>query len=203
MEQKILEALSQVDATNDEHWTADGAVRVDVVSELVGEEVSRADITAVAPKFNRKNTELAPADSDVDTGNTVLEDDDKGEGEIKQEQPEFTNPWSQAAHTAREKVEQQVVDIEETKGAVAKLEAVRSALVGERAALDVKIQEVDNEIHRLSQLCKEPELSLKEQLDMVLASEAGEVEERHKRRMLIKELMGSDKSMLDGLDMLD
>ncbi|QEA10929.1 hypothetical protein [Vibrio phage vB_VpS_CA8] len=212
MKQVILDALAKVDVENDDHWTADGAVRVDVVSELIGEEVTRADITAAAPKFNRKNTELADGgvvvaesttepDLPVDTGNQVAEDDAKGDGEIPE--PQFANPWEKAATEARESMVKQEVNIGETQEAIAELTALRKDYVGKRVVIDAKIQEIDEEVHRLSQLCKQPELSLKEQLDMVLASEAGEVEEREKRRKLIKELMNNDKSMLDGLDMLD
>lgn len=201
MKQSILDALANVDPTNDEHWTADGVVRVDVVSELVGEDVTRADITAVAPKFNRKNTELTIDDGDVDASNEVTENNGKGDGEIPE--PQFSNPWAKAASKAKAKLEEELVDVQETKDKLTTLRAERGELVADRVVIDDRIQKLDKEIDKLSQLCKQPELSLKEQLDMVLASEAPEVEERHKRRKLIKELMGSDKSLIDGLDMLD
>lgn len=54
----ILLALSQLDTTNDEHWTDAGLPLVDVVSELAGINLSRADITEVAPEFTRDNNAL-------------------------------------------------------------------------------------------------------------------------------------------------
>lgn len=52
----ILKALEQLDPAKDEHWTADGMPRVDVVAGLTGNEaVKRADITQAAPQFTREN----------------------------------------------------------------------------------------------------------------------------------------------------
>lgn len=54
----IKEALVQLDALDDEQWTQDGAPKTDVVSELVGKKVSRAEIIDAAPKFSRENQDL-------------------------------------------------------------------------------------------------------------------------------------------------
>lgn len=48
----ILEALSKLNPEDDSHWTQDGSPRLGAV----GEGVTRQDIIAVAPLFNRKNT---------------------------------------------------------------------------------------------------------------------------------------------------
>lgn len=58
----IKEALAQLDALDDEQWTQDGAPKTDVVSELVGKKVSRAEIIEAAPKFSRENQDLAGLD---------------------------------------------------------------------------------------------------------------------------------------------
>lgn len=54
----IKEALAQLDTLDDDQWTADGAPKTDAVSTLVGEKVSRSDITEAAPKFSRSNNDL-------------------------------------------------------------------------------------------------------------------------------------------------
>ena len=54
----IKEALASLDALDDEQWTQDGAPKTDVVSELVGHKVSRAEIIEAAPKFSRENMVL-------------------------------------------------------------------------------------------------------------------------------------------------
>lgn len=51
----ILEALRQIDALDDDNFTSDGSVKVDVVSKLVGRSVTRQDIISAAPKFNKQN----------------------------------------------------------------------------------------------------------------------------------------------------
>lgn len=50
----IIEALKELDVLNDDHWTADGAPRIDAVGNLLGDfKVARKDIIEAAPKFDR------------------------------------------------------------------------------------------------------------------------------------------------------
>lgn len=56
-ENKILTALQQLDVANDNHWTADGQSRIDTVKLLAGDAtLTRADIDAAAPGFNRSTS---------------------------------------------------------------------------------------------------------------------------------------------------
>jgi hypothetical protein len=50
---KLVDVLNTLDPENDEHWTQNGLASLDVVSEAVGEHVSRKDIEDAAPDFNR------------------------------------------------------------------------------------------------------------------------------------------------------
>ena len=50
----IKEALGTLDKSNDDHWTADGLPRIDVVSAIVGEKVTRAQISEADPDFTRE-----------------------------------------------------------------------------------------------------------------------------------------------------
>lgn len=50
---RILEALKQLDPTDDDHWTTSGLPAVFAVSGILGEAVTRADIDAVAANFRR------------------------------------------------------------------------------------------------------------------------------------------------------
>lgn len=54
---QLLEKLADLDPENDEHWTADGQVLL----ASIGEGVTRPDLMAIAPKFNRKNPVLPDA----------------------------------------------------------------------------------------------------------------------------------------------
>jgi len=61
---EIVEALAQLDVTNDAHWTGDGLPKVDVVASLVdNDKLTRAMIVDAAPEFNRSlaNAEQPPA----------------------------------------------------------------------------------------------------------------------------------------------
>lgn len=50
----VAHAVSQLDAENNEHWTKAGEPAVDAVKAIVGGEVTRADIEAAMPGFDRK-----------------------------------------------------------------------------------------------------------------------------------------------------
>lgn len=60
----IREALANLDQLNDDHWTKDGAPRTDVVSDLLGQQVTRQAITDAAPKFSRENADLTLNEQD-------------------------------------------------------------------------------------------------------------------------------------------
>lgn len=65
----IKTALTKLDPSNDDHWTADGAPRIDAVVELTGDKsIKRQDITNAAPKFNREAAAKENSDAD-DTDN--------------------------------------------------------------------------------------------------------------------------------------
>lgn len=53
MNKQILEALLALDPDNEDHWTADGLPKVDIISNLVGETVTRQQITQAKPGFSK------------------------------------------------------------------------------------------------------------------------------------------------------
>ena len=57
MTEQIIEALNQLDPLNDEHWTADGAPKMDIVNDLIESEdvVTRQDVVDAAPSFTKDN----------------------------------------------------------------------------------------------------------------------------------------------------
>jgi len=67
MSEQITTALTKLDPTNDEHWTAQGLPRVETVAELAGlSDLKRSDITEAAPDFTRTNPQL-PANGSTST----------------------------------------------------------------------------------------------------------------------------------------
>ena len=59
--QQIAEALAKLDPDDDQHWTTDGAPRIDAVGEILGAKVTRDQVVAAAPRFSRTNPDLTPA----------------------------------------------------------------------------------------------------------------------------------------------
>ena len=59
----LKEALMELDALDDDQWTADGAPKLDAVANLVGKKVSRQDVIDAAPEFTRENM-VVPEDKD-------------------------------------------------------------------------------------------------------------------------------------------
>jgi hypothetical protein len=57
---KIQDVLKQLNPGNDDHWTAEGMPRVDVVSALAGTQVTRQEVTTSAPQFTRSNPIIGP-----------------------------------------------------------------------------------------------------------------------------------------------
>lgn len=55
--QAISDALEVLDPADDEVWTQDGKPKVDTIIEVVGFDVTRKEIEAVAPEFTRSQSE--------------------------------------------------------------------------------------------------------------------------------------------------
>jgi hypothetical protein len=112
--QKILEALSILDPSNNDHWTAEGQPR----TGAVGDGVSRSQIQSVAPLFTRSNPVLPgrePEPTDEEVVQT-LEEELKAIHEEKLE----ANAALIAANKARLEAEKAIKDAE------ARLEKIRT-----------------------------------------------------------------------------
>lgn len=66
----INQALAALDPHDDDHWTADGLPRVDVVAGMVGAEVKRQDITNADPQFSRMAVQKAENGKPYDDAGT-------------------------------------------------------------------------------------------------------------------------------------
>ncbi len=80
----LIEALALLEQANDEHWTQDGSPRLDVLKELVGSTVTRADINEAAKGFSRENLVISQPDDAVDNED-VAEDCDIDSNDVEQE----------------------------------------------------------------------------------------------------------------------
>lgn len=109
--QKIRSALGQLDPTNDEHWTEDGAPKTEIVQKLSGDAtLKRHDIQQARPGFMRpepvaveptpepvaESTEtgvIEVADAQPDGGTTLIEDG--GPKDVAEEGEYLTNDQTQ------------------------------------------------------------------------------------------------------------
>lgn len=71
----IKDALMNMDALDDDQWTGDGAPKLGVLSEAVGEKVKRSDVMEIAPEFSRENMVIPTEDdtSDEDEAKAAAE----------------------------------------------------------------------------------------------------------------------------------
>lgn len=131
MNDKIKAALAELDVTNDDHWTAEGVPRLDVVKDLVGVAVSRADITGAAKQFTRTNPSLETEGLGVVPDAVIKQDEERNdttEGEqASAEQAKDVEPGTDEA------VEQELVEAE------AALNEAQKRLKNANEAMDVVI----------------------------------------------------------------
>lgn len=82
MSERIIAALKALDASNPNHWTAEGLPRLETIRILMGDQtISRADISSCAPAFTREN----PVVGDVVVAPTIVVGETTGLPEINQE----------------------------------------------------------------------------------------------------------------------
>lgn len=58
---ELKEALMNLDALDDDQWTADGVPKLDILAEVVGKKVKRQEVVDAAPEFTRDNM-IVPED---------------------------------------------------------------------------------------------------------------------------------------------
>jgi hypothetical protein len=71
----IKEALSQLDTLDDNLWTQDGSPKIEAVSDLVGNKVTRAEILEAAPKFSRENPDTSASDDETKPNDETKQDE--------------------------------------------------------------------------------------------------------------------------------
>lgn len=62
MTEKLLHALTELDHSNDDQWTQGDQPKLEVLSAMVGERVTREAVLAVDPLFAREPDKVKPAE---------------------------------------------------------------------------------------------------------------------------------------------
>lgn len=91
MSEKIKVALGQLDIDNDEQWTTEGLPAIEAVKNILGENVTRAEITAAAKGFSRKTPNLE-----------IEEPENTGSGEVVDAQTESTEETEDTSQASNE-----------------------------------------------------------------------------------------------------
>ena len=131
----IKEALASLDALDDEQWTQDGAPKTDVVSELVGHKVSRAEIIEAAPKFSRENM--------------VVEDEKEPEVKTETEETVLDNSVLEAFAEMEPMLPEELAAKVLSKIDPMQLESVEKFLIEQIAVSAAKQKEIDEMNRRL------------------------------------------------------
>lgn len=125
MDEKIIEALDQMDTMDDDQWTGDGAPKVDVVATASGVEgLKRSDIINAAPKFSRSNPDTSAILDDEAVKEANEDDEAGGEPEVEVEEAEVNDlGWrhpeileSQEAYDEIVAIKKQVLEEEKKRG---------------------------------------------------------------------------------------
>lgn len=80
--EQILAALAQLDPLDDDHWTSDGAPRIDAVEKILGSDVSRKEVVEAAPKLTRETAGQEPEEEQEETtADPEQKENDDAEGQ--------------------------------------------------------------------------------------------------------------------------
>ncbi|USL90044.1 hypothetical protein [Vibrio phage vB_VpaS_CHI] len=184
---KLIEVLGKLDPSKDEHWTQDGAARLDYVSELMGAQVTRAQITEVAPKFSRANPNVVTTKKDPFAEDPNMQPHVEDKPEMLGVDPNSDNVESEAsvetgAQNGPEPVavdyEQQVED--EYKAATVAFEAAQRRLHRATQLMDDVIRARESQ---------QQNVTFTQNVQAYLKSQTQEAHRDHMHREKLKQLM--------------
>lgn len=144
----IAETLAKLDPASDDHWTADGFPRLEALTALGAEGVSRKAVNDAAPGFTRDLARAATPPS------TAPEDDpdvdpEEGIGAGKEPSQEPA-PEAEAAPALRHTLDHHEADVDEAEELVRKAEAEldekRKALLAAQSKRDQAVRARNSEI---------------------------------------------------------
>lgn len=143
----IKDALSKLDASDDAHWTNDGAPRLDVLKKFLGVAATRDEVNKAAPGFNRDAAsgaaQAATTPATAATAETPATDvaSEEGTAEADETQPKANVPAvTNPDQTDPPKVDERAVLMEQLTEAKADLE--RAIKAHSDAAREVQNQTV-------------------------------------------------------------
>lgn len=181
----IKAALAKLDINNDNHWTEDGAPRVDTVRFVASNQsLTRDQITQAAPGFTRA-TALQPQPV-LNPDGPVEDDKDDSAAPVL---PVVTAPPAASAPTASEEQEPPVdalqrakEDLQHAKANLEQARVLRDKVIAEFDALTAKVDKLQLAYEEL-----EPKLKHDDAVQGYLASQRELLEQRAQKALFWRE----------------
>lgn len=163
---ELIQALSQLDVDDDDHWTADGMPRMDVLQRLTETpDLKRGDVTNAAPELTRdalreaiakKNEEAEKAREAEEAGSSDLSEEDQAEQKSEEEaatseQPPAEKPpepqYNEFGHLVQEEGLGIVVEAQKKPTVtMEQLEEARDRVAEELLKLNRELEEVKGRV---------------------------------------------------------
>lgn len=202
----LKEALGLLDTMEDEHWTGNGDVRLDVLKEMLGRNVSRQEVLDVAPQFSRSNPviEVPDPDQPKEEGNAEEEGLREGSEEVTGVLEEFT---SMDRPPTKAEIDDMIGRASDDELTIL-MDMMDDQLAGLQETAD-KAKDLYSQVKKVRAYVK---VATKERIQDVSNMEA--IQEyikasnvarggRHAEAMKIQEMVGKDLSKLDPRSMID
>lgn len=193
MDEKIKEALGKLDPKNDNHWTADGAPRIETLRMLTGTpSLTRDDVLKTDQAFNREAAQKAVDDRNAAPlpGQPAVGENIKADGTVGETTPSFPEV---AAPPAEALLEVAVVTDDEVANLRAKIadgESYLNQLRAEREEADKHIYDVEVKLDVLKNQIKDKEPGHLENMATIQAYLAQSQRKREERAGLARESAG-------------
>lgn len=204
----ILEFLAQLDPTNDDHWTANGSPKLQVVREMASYDFSRADILNAAPHFSRENPVLPNTEAE-NTEPEAEEAPDAEEEGLRQEEGQVIDQEAiaNALYGDLESMRQLVsglgtkdleVVIEMAQDQYNQMQDQLAEMENLRRNLKINMAVTKSILQK-----KSPDIDNMTAIQEYIASQQGNRIQRHQKAQEIRRLVGNDLGSIDPRSMLD
>jgi len=180
--ESIREALSVLEPSQDEQWTADGLPRMDVIETLVGDkEITRKDVTDADPEFCREEAqkrlddaqralEEAAAEADSEENPDGLQETEKAETQTAP-----VDPAKDKGEIVQDELQEVSEQIEELLGHQAEIQQ----------AID-QLQRKQAKLQRTKQAMSTPEEDMKARMAFIQSQGAQRAKRFEKGRQILR-----------------
>ena len=197
MSKNITDALSKLDPQNDNHWTQDGLPRLDTIKILAGNpSLTREQVTAAAPDFNRGSAQAAAGAQQGGAGTTPAAPTEPGPQGGAQAAPSANETPHPAPPAQRESdlpnlnpppLAEQAGDASDLTARIAEAKLQLSDAQDRLHLAKQELSDAQNKVAHLEAQIKETAVGAANPITEYLKSQQRVLEERGAKRQLIRE----------------